>query len=267
MKTNRLVTFAFALCLACGSSGESSGPGGTATDLSIVLGASTAAYPHQDAFASQTAKAVSAGIRKLELLDDQGGSWVVFDAGSSAADVTVQWNHGARTTIATVDPSAVRAGHYVSARLTQDWSRFEIDATLHEGGTATAGKLSVFQVTSDGTTVDGKSYDSGDYEHTFSSAQGSKAFDGFAIIPSQSATAEAQAVLENGDWVVTFACDVTVPAAAKGTLSVIANMDRAFRWSETPGSGYTDGVYDIAPPLYEVVEQFGANRFDVALKP
>lgn len=62
-----------------------------------------------------------------------------------------------------------------------------------------------------------------------------------------------------------FSIDLQVPAGATGTLSLRVNLDRAFRWSDLGSPGHSSGAYDIAPPLYEPVEQFGGNRFDLEL--
>ena len=269
------------LCMACGSSGESSNlgtggsagaagssgaagsGGGSATTLSVVIQGSTATYPHQDKLASQTARNVTAGVSSLELIDDQGGRFVLY----SGAAVSVSYDDGASTKLGTLNPSDVRPGHYVQARLVQDWSRFDVDATLHDGVTPTAGKLSILQITSEGVSLDGKSYAAGDYEHTFASGGSNREFTGVTPIPSVSKTAEAEAKVENGAWAVYFPLDLTVTPTTAGTLTIVANLDRAFRWTDLPTLGYQPDVYDIAPPLYEIVEQFGANRFEVSLTP
>jgi hypothetical protein len=88
-----------------------------------------------------------------------------------------------------------------------------------------------------------------------------------APLPSESKTDGAEAIVESGDWAVYFPVDVTVVDAATGTLEVRVNMHEAFRWKDLPSPDWTDGAYDMAPPLYEPVAQFGGNRFDVSLTP
>lgn len=263
---NRLF-FCFALgAIGCGSGDGASSGMSPATTLRVSLGASTATYPHQDALASQTATQVRAGVRSLELIDDQGTPWPIYTAQGEAT--TVSYDNGARTQLTELEPSALKPGKYVRARLVQEWSRFDITATLHDGTTTTSGTLSVLQVTSDGTSMNGTMYDGGDYEHSFAAAgQQPQSFTGAAPIPDHSTTAEAEAHVESGAWAVYFPVDIQITDQSLGTLSIVANMDHAFRWTDLSSAGYQDAVYDIAPPLYEVVEQFGANRFDVALTP
>jgi len=213
--------------------------------------------------ASQTAKQVQAGVRSLELVDEIGKRWTLFSSTTGAS--VVSYDDGAAAPLATLSGAAIRAGHYVQGRLVQDWSRFEVGATRHGGLSPVVGTLAVLQITSDGVSVEGKSYSAGDYEHTFTGAGSNESFSGTAPIPDKSKTAEAEAIVENGDWVVLFPLDLTVDVTTAGTLTITANMDRAFRWTDTPALGYQANVYDIAPPLYEIVEQFGANRFDVTL--
>ncbi|MCA9592899.1 MAG: hypothetical protein KC776_06295 [Myxococcales bacterium] len=250
----------------CGSSGESTG-GAPATDLTVVLSASTQSYQHSDDLSGQTARSVRAGVRSLTLIDESSGaSWQLFDHGPGGQEVS--WDDGAATAIATIPPSDVVAGHYTRARMVQDWSRYTIDATLHDGTDAVAGSLSGLQVTSDGAVVDGSARPQGYYEQTFTAPGVDKTFSGDdAPLPSESKTAEAEAVIENGQWAVYFPVDVTVADGKTGVLTVRANMNDAYRWDDLPGPGFEDAVYDFAPPLYEPVAQFGGNRFDVTLSP
>lgn len=249
---------------ACGGSDESSGGGNsTASDLRVVIGGSEAAFSHADGHSGQTATNVSAGVRSLTLIDDAGGEWVLFDA--KPTNAAVSYADGATSELAAIAPAAVRAGHYTKARLVQDWSRFEVAVTLHEGGSATPGTLHGLTVTSDGALVDGKELPSGHYAHTFSGGGVSHDYTGTAPIPEHSTTAGAEAFVEDGEWAVYFPVELTLAAGKTGTLAIRVNLDHAFRWSDLPGAGYADGTYDIAPPLYEPVEQFGGNRFDVSL--
>ena len=51
-----------------------------------------------------------------------------------------------------------------------------------------------------------------------------------------------------------------------GVLTIRVNMHEAFRWQDVATGENQPGVWDIAPPLYEPVVQFGANQFDVTLE-
>jgi len=226
-----------------------------------VIRASTATYPHNDGLAGQTARVVSAGVRSLELIDDAGDSWILLD--ESPNNVAVDYNDGDATEVARFPASEARPGHYVKGRMVQDWSRFEVDATLHGVGSATPGVLRVLQVTSEAAMVDGSPMDAGQYEHEFEGSGVLEHYDGVLPLPTHSETAEAEADIENGLWAVYFPVDLTVTADVDATLEVELNLDRAFRWTDVPGGANKPDVYDIAPPLYEPVEQFGANRFVV----
>ena len=243
-----------------GSDGEATSP---ATELRVSMVGAYDAYPHQDGLTGQTAREVSAGVRSLELIDDAGGVWTVLEA--SPANVSVSYTDSQPTTLAIIGPSLVRPGHYVKARLVQDWSRFEVDATLHQASTATPGRLRVLMATSDGAQVDGQTLKQGHYRHVFVGAGADRSWEGASPVPQHSTTAEAEAFDESGSWAVYFPIDLQVPAGATGTLSLRVNLDQAFRWSDLGSPGHSTGAYDIAPPLYEPVEQFGGNRFDLEL--
>ena len=241
-------------------------PATTPPDLAIVISATGDSYPHHDARAGQTARHVSAGVRSLELLDDRGGRWLLVDA--SPKPIVVGYNAGDRTPLTVIDQKALRPGHYVGARMVQDWSRFEVDATLHDAGKATAGTLKALQVTSDGSVVDGLARPSGYYEHVFVSGQIEKKRQGESSpFPQQTETAEAFALLEDGAWAVYFPLDVHIVGNESGALEVSVNMDRAFRWSDLPLPGYQAQVYDLALLTSEPVRQFGGNRFTTRLLP
>ena len=59
----------------------------------------------------------------------------------------------------------------------------------------------------------------------------------------------------------TFACRLLSLSVMSHAPIRAPAADQAFRWSDMPAIGNEDDVYDIAPPLYEPVEQFGGNRF------
>ena len=265
-----LATFACLLVVACGSGndvnpGSGGGPGST-TSLSVVLNATTEAYPHQDSLASQTARDVSAGVRFLELIDTQGGRWQLFQIGSAPAKV-VSYNNGSTTALATLKPEDVRPGHYIKGQMVQDWSRFKLDAVLHNNQGPQKGTLDALRVTSDQVLLDGKQYKIGAFDNVFVGQGINKTDSGVLPMPKKSTTAEAEGTVVNGQWVVSFPVDLKVEAGATGTLTVTVNMHEAFRWSDINTGNNQAGTYDIAPPFYEPVKQFGGNRFDVELQP
>lgn len=243
------------------SAPSADGGGGADADphVAVVLRATTAPFPHDDALASQTATAVRAGVRSLELIDEAGESWVVFDA--TPGNVEVGYDDGTSSELTRLDLGEVRPGRYVRGRMVQDWSRLEVQARLHEAGASTDGVLRILQVTSDGALVEGASLPFGHFEHTFVAPQRSESFEGVWELASHTTTAEAEAFVEDGSWAVYFPLDLEVPADEPGTIEIEVNMDHAFRWEDAPVGVNAPGVYDIAPPLYEAVQQFGGNRF------
>lgn len=248
-----------------GSTGGAGGTGGNVsqTELEIVISATDEAFPHRDQLASQSARSIRSGVRTLELEDAGGQRFTLFD---SQTPVEVSYDAGASVVLTSLSPNQVPAGHYVRVRLVQDWSRFEIAAVLHADNQAVAGTLRILQVTSDGVSLDGESYDSGDFVHLFVGA-GNPEFTGVSPIPDESHTAEASAYLEDGAWAVYFPVDLTLSEGQVGRLEFRANLDHAFRWSDDDRAGYESNVYDFAPPLfYETVSQFGANRFEVIVR-
>ena len=258
--------FTSAILLAatgCGGT-DSASAGASSTGLSVVLAASTAEVQFNDGASGQTAAHVTAGIGSLTLLTSDGNEWTIFDANSH--DTTVAYDNGSSTVLTQLDAADIVPGHYVKARLVQDWARFDIQATLHDGSSVTPGTLHTLEVTSDGTLLDGTQRDAGHYEQDFTGAATPQHFNGDnAIVPEYSTTEGAEARVEQGKWSVYFPVDVQIgPAAA--TLRIVVNMDHAFRWTDIPGGDNQAGVYDIAPPFYEPVKQFGGNRFDVSVK-
>ncbi len=249
-----------------GAGGGAGGAGGEAlAEVRVVLVATTSTYPHDDHLSGQTAQEVTAGVRRLELMDDEGGSWLLMD--ESPGNTAVRYDDAARTELARFSADQVRPGRYVKGRLIQDWSRFQIDATLHEAAESTPGTLHVFQVTSDGASYDGKTYDAGTYEHEFVASGEATTYQGTLEMAATASTAEAEAFVEGGDWVVYFPIDLHVEKPSGGVIEVEVNMHDAFRWSDVPSLVNEAGVYDIAPPLYEPVRQFGGNRFTVRWVP
>lgn len=247
------------VAVACGGSAGADGPG--STTFSLTLGGSAATFAHDDPFAGQTATEVSAGVRRVTFIDAEGGEWTPFDAGTG--NVEVSYGSAARTTLVGLPASQVRAGSYVEARLVQDWSRFDVLADLHEAGSVHAGTLHALQVTSDQAAVGGELLELGSYRHEFHAPGIDRKYAGTAPVASHSTTAQAEANLENGEWTVLFPVDFELGAGAAGTLAISVNLDQAFRWQDLEAAGFSPGRYDIAPPVYEPVVQFGGNRFDV----
>jgi hypothetical protein len=256
----RIVPLALLVAACGGEEGGGSGP----SRIDVFVAASTTSFAHDDGLSGQTARNVTAGVRSLALISEAGESWVLVDRGSE--DVLVSWDAGDKSLLGTVFSDKVVKGRYVRARMVQAWSRFEVDATLHGASGAVPGALTGFFVTSDGTTVGGESFAAGHYEYEFTSeSEGGSWIGDDALVPEHSTSAGAEAIVEDGEWAVYFPLDVEV-AGGDGVLTITANMHAAFRWQDVTGGENQAGAWDIAPPLYEPVLQFGANRFDVVLE-
>lgn len=261
--TLRVLSFG-AACAALSACGSDEGGGSGPARIDVVLVATTDAFPHADTSSGQTAEEVSAGVRSLTLLSDSGEAWPLVHRGTTS--VVVRYDDGARSMLGSVLARDVVFAHYTRARMVQEWSRFDVQATLHDAG-ATAGTLSALHVTSDGTTIDGELRNAGHYVHDFTGGTKTGQWSGDdATVPEHSTTAGAEALMEDGEWAVYFPVDLEI-ASGDGTLTIVVNMHQAFRWQDVPGGDNQPGVWDIAPPLYEPVLQFGGNRFEATFQP
>lgn len=263
MKSTSLLLGLGILTIGCGSTGSSEGTGQSQPGLTVVIHGSTETFAHDDGLPGQTARGVTAGVRSLTLLDAATNQSFPVLAADPASAVVVSYDNGSNSVLGVVEPSKVVPGHYTRARMVQDWSKFDVDATLHEDVGPTTGTLHVLTVTSNGASLGGQVHDAGYYEHDFIAPNRNEHFTGDdALVPEHSNTAGAEAIVENGEWAVYFPVDIQV-TDADAELSIRVNMDHAFRWVDFPGPDNQEGVYDIQPPLYEEVTQFGGNRFDV----
>lgn len=250
------------LAIGCGSSDSTSGTGQTQPGLTVVIRGSTETFAHADGLPGQTARGVTAGVRSFTLMDEATNQSFAVLSAEPANAVVISYDNGSNSVLGVVAPENVVPGHYTKGRMVQDWSKFDVDATLHEDVGATVGTLHVVQVTSNGASLNGEMRDAGYYEHDFIAPNRNEHFTGDdALVPEHSNTAGAEAIIENGEWAVYFPVDVQV-TEADAELGIRVNMDHAFRWVDFPGPDNQEGVYDFQPPFYEEVTQFGGNRFD-----
>lgn len=237
-----------------------------ADGVAIHIQATTAEFPHSDGLSSMTARAAGGAIRSLSLLSDRSdpAPLRLFDYGANSAKVS--YDDGAETEAGVVAVDTFAPGQYKLARLVQAYSRYDIDATYHENGVATPGRLESLMVMSDGTLIDGKLHNSGHYDWRFRVSGGEEtgAMENVEIA-DVSFTAGAYALLEDGEWAVYFPIDVTlddVPAAGS-RLNILVNMDHSFRWVDTVAPDWEAGVYDFSSSVYETVVRFGGNDFQM----
>jgi hypothetical protein len=191
----------------------------------------------------------------------------LFDHGANP--VEAGFNDGDDTVVATVPASVLVDGHYALARMVQTHSRFQVDARAHATGPALDGTVDDLVVMSDGTVVDGVQRDAGFFRFVFRAGTVEETRTGTDWpVPPWSTTAGAWATVEGGEWAVYFPLDLDVnPLDSPTRLSVVVNMDRAFRWVDSPlGADHLPGTWDVGAPADEAVMRFGGNRFDVTLR-
>lgn len=236
--------------------------------LIVRIVATTAPFAHADGLAGQTALHASGGIRSLSLLRDAGdpSPVSVFDHGADV--VETGYDDGDETVVAEVEIPADLQGTFKMARLVQGYSRYEVEATLHDGLSIEPGVVESLLVMSDDTMLDGARRDAGAYELRFDGDTTSFAYDGAGWpVPAYSTTAGATAVVEDGEWAVYFPVDVVVTdALAPGSeIVIVVNMDHSFRWTDLPALGSEPDVFDVTRLSYEPVLRFGGNAFDLSL--
>jgi hypothetical protein len=243
-------------------------PDAGAATLTVRLRATTAPFAHADGLSGLTTTHTRAGVRSLELLRSSADKapQVVLDLGSGA--VEVGYDDGDDTVIAKVPAASLATGHFIYARMVQTWSHFQVAATMHQAGAASAGTLDELMVMSNHAQVNGVERTAGHLEYTFTGGSGTSSGGAEnAPVPVFSTTAGAWAVVENGDWAVYYPVSLDLsPFATDRELVITVNMDHAFRWTDNAlGVGYLPGVFDIEPPYYEPVVRFGGNAFDATI--
>ncbi len=250
--------------LGCGSTSDDDPtvPAGVA----VHVRATTETFPHGDGLAGITPRSAAGGVRSLTLLRSDGdpAPLELFHLGATSKEVG--YSHGDDTRVTVLDPAVFVLGTYTLARMVQSHSRYEIDATFHEAGEATRGRLENLIVLSDGTRVDGGLRDTGYFRNVFHVGKHREEVTGDdAVVAPYSFTAGAKAVVEDGEWAVYFPIqlEVTTPPVAGDRLVLRVNLFEAFRWRDSDSPGYVDGEFDFSRDAYEEVVRFGGNRFDL----
>ncbi len=251
-----------------GTSTSAGGEGGTGPVVRIHMRANTDPFPHDDGLAGQTPIAHSSGMRKFQLLKDASdpNPLTVFDYGDGF--VEAGYNDGDDTVVGTVVTSTLPGGTYTVGRVVHSHVRYQVAATVHASGLDIKGQFDNVQVLSDGTTLDGVTYDHGHYEYTFHAGgqDYTKKGEG-APQPNYPASGGFSAGLEDGQWIYSFPVNLTIVPDTPFDVDMVmeVNMFESFRWTDQDGTGYQTGVFDVAPPTFEPVERFGANSFSVSM--
>jgi hypothetical protein len=246
-----------------GSTGSGSG------QIAVHLRSSTSPFDHQDGLAGQTPTMHVAGLKSLKLLrtTDDPSPVTVFDLG--ADPVQVDFADGADTLVYTATAGDLPAATFTRARVVYSWVKYQVAATMHTNGLTLPGTFDNLQVLTDGTMVDGATYDAGHYDYLFTTSGMTFPASGEnAPIPEWSSAGGFEVVSENGEWAyyfpVTLPVDPTLDTDVAVVLSV--NMHESFRWQDEPTAGYATDVFDTTPTTFEPVKQFGANTFTVSVE-
>lgn len=229
-----------------------------------VLAIADAAAP-LDGAAAQTPSAQSMGIRKLVLLRSasDGAPLVAFDHGASAIEAGL--DAGDDTLVADVPLSTLSAGRFTIARVVVSHVRYRVAATMHAQGQAVPGVFDNLQVLSDGSLVDGQSWNRGHYRFTFEA--------GGAPLATQTGENGPLPIARSGgglemqtsgsETAYVFPVDLVVDPTNVDDVKLTFEIDTKddFRWQDQAAAGYAPGVFDTTPASFEPVTSFGANAF------
>jgi len=243
-------------------------PGPDGAPLTVRIVATTAAFPHDDGLTGQTALHASGGVRSLQLLHDEDDAAPVSIFDHGAAVIEAGYDDGDDTIVARVEIPADLRGTYTRARLVQGYSRYQVEALLHDGLTTEPGVVDSVLVMSDDTRLDGTVRNAGHFDFRFEGDATTFAYDGVGWpVPPYSTTAGATAIVEDGEWAVYFPIDLQVPdgVAPGSELVITVNMDHSFRWTDLLALGYESDVFDVTRLSYEPVLRFGGNSFELDL--
>ncbi len=239
--------------------------GATAT---ICLRATTAPVAHNDGLAGQTPSDQKLGIRKLTLLTSANdpSPYVVFDHGASAVEAGL--NEGNNTAIARLPISSLRAGNYVKARVGISHVRYRVAALMHAAGQSITGTFDNIHVLSDGSTINGQTYNKGHYDFRFEalgSTLGSQSGES-GMWPSVLNTSGIELDTSGSEASYVFVVNLPIDPKISTHINVVfeLNTHSNFRWQDQTGAnypGYATNVFDVTPTSYEPVKTFGANSY------
>jgi hypothetical protein len=253
-----------------GAGGTGAGAGGSAgvsgAVVKIHLVSSTAPFSHSDVLSGQTPITHLSGLRSYRIFrDDSDVEGVsVFDLGQGFIEVS--YDDGADTLVATVPLKNIPEGTYTRGQVVHTHVRYRIAATAHNAGFAVPGEFDNLQVMSDGTTINGATYQSGHYEYVFNAAGSSFPLKGEgAPIPQQASTGGFAVKLVDGQWIYEFPVNVVIDHSLTSDVdaAIKVNMFESFRWQDQDAPGYAPQIFDVTPLSFEPVVKFGANSFVV----
>jgi hypothetical protein len=254
------------------STGESTGTGPfSKANVIIHLRASTAPVPHPDGFSGQTPSAQSIGIRKLTLFKsvNDPSPFVAFDHAADAVEAGL--NDKDDTVVATVPAKSLPSGIFTIARVAISHVRYRIAATMHGFGQTVPGNFQNLHVLSDGSKVDGATWNKGHYSFSFllgTMPLGTQAGENGPLPPTLSGggiTFDTSG--PESAYVFPVSLPVSPDLADDVNLVFEINTHENFRWQDEQAPEYKDGVFDATPTTFEAVKSFGANSFELSIDP
>ncbi len=246
-----------------------SGDAGVATTgaVTIRLRASTSKVQHLDNWSGQTPSDQKIGIRKLTLLtaDASALPYVVFDHKSAAVEAGL--NDKDDTLLATFSASELKAATYTQARVAISHVRYRVASSMHAFGIVASGTFNNFQVLSDGSTIDGQTWNKGHYLFAFDvngQTYGTQTGED-GPVPQIASGAGLTLDSSGPESEYRFPVNLVVPSNLTTDVAITfeINTHENFRWQDQVVTGNQSGVFDATPTTYEPVMSFGANSFQI----
>jgi hypothetical protein len=187
------------------------------------------------------------------------------------APVDVGYNDGDDTVIATVPAKNLRAGHFTVAQVPIAYVRFTVGGTFHTTEVAVPGNFSDVIAMANGAMVDGTSRDQGFWQTAFSSAGGTTygmQTGEHAVIAQPGVSSGITLDNSNSPSKYVFSTDLDVDPTIDHDVRVVfhVNTYQDFRWQDSNGAGYANGVFDVSTSGFETVTQLGANSISTTIE-
>lgn len=234
----------------------------------VHLRATHEPVPHAPDTAGQTPRGWFSGIRSLHLLRsmDDPDPVLIFSHGDGYVEAS--YADGADTIVGSAPLSSLPSGTFTWARVVHTHVRFTIDATAHGGATPVSGTLTDLVVLSDRTSIEGRTWNRGDYQWVFEAPGVEVPYEGtgWEVTPIPGGGFFAR--VEDGETAYYFPALVTVdPTLAEDQHFVFeVNVHEGFRWTDQAYAGYREDVFDVAWTGTEPIVQAGANGYAYSLE-
>mgnify|MGYP000892868036 CR=1 FL=1 len=137
----------------------------------------------------------------------------------------------------------------------------------HAAGQNVPGVFSNLQVLSNGSSVDGATFDKGHYKFSFEVGGSSLGGQTGESGPLPQAPSGGGITLDTSgpESAYVFPIDIPVDPTVKSDVNIVfeLNTHENFRWQDEASPDYQTGVFDVTPTTFEPVKSFGANSFRV----